>query len=79
MNLLVLKNEYLHECQHLNEVTSGQAVLNIHRFTDLSVMVLSKVFGGLPENLKDTNYTIEGMSFQRLHTRAQNNLLFKKM
>lgn len=79
MNLLVLKNEYLHDCQHLNEVTSGQAIHNIHRFTDLSVMVLSKLFGRLPENLKDTNYTIKGMSFQKLHTRAQNNLLFKKM
>lgn len=79
MNLLVLKNEYLHDCQHLNEVTSGQAVLNIHRFTDLSVMVLSKLFGGLPENLKDANYTIEGMSFQRLHARTQTNFLFKIM
>lgn len=79
MNLLVLKNEYLHDCQHLNEVTSGQAVLNTQRFTELPVMVLSKLFGRLPENLKDTNYTIEGMSFQRLHTRAQNNFLFKKM
>lgn len=61
MNSLVLKIEILHDCQHLNEATSGQAVLNTHRFTDLSVMVLSKLFGGLPENLKDTNYTIEGM------------------
>lgn len=39
MNLLVLKNECLHDCQHLNEVTSGQAVPNAHRYTDMPVMV----------------------------------------
>ena len=55
MNLLVLKNEYLHDCQYLNEATSGQAVLNTDRYTDMPVMVQSKIFGGLPGNLKDTN------------------------
>ncbi|EOA97497.1 hypothetical protein Anapl_12549 [Anas platyrhynchos] len=55
MNLLVLKNSCLHECQYLTEVTSGQAVPSTHRHTDIPVMVQSKICGSLPANCKDKN------------------------
>jgi len=40
MNLLVVKNECLHDCQHLNEATSGQAVPSTHRYTGMPARYL---------------------------------------